>query len=81
MKLHLVKESRATGMASPSLIRENVGLLLKVAGALVTQDMAKADMPNAFFAQSLTVRLAFRSPRSWRQALFILQFAAKKGCR
>lgn len=44
----------------------------------VTQDMAKADIPIAFFAQSLTVRLALRNPRTWRQALFILQFAAKK---
>lgn len=44
----------------------------------VTQDMANADIPNAFFAQSLTVRLALGSPRTWRQALFILQFTAKK---
>lgn len=44
----------------------------------VTQDMANAGILNAFFAQSLTVRLALGSPRTWRQALFILQFTAKK---
>lgn len=46
--------------------RENVGPLLNGAGALVTKEMEKAKVLNAFFTSSLVVRPAFRNPRPLR---------------
>jgi len=61
------------------MTRENVGLLLYEVGALVMENMEKAELLNAFFdsvftakagaqesLQSLLPRLALRNPRPWR---------------
>lgn len=40
--------------------RENVGLLLNGAGALVSQDMEKAEMLNAFFTLVFAVKISLQ---------------------
>jgi len=44
-----------------------VGPLLNEVGVLVTEDAEKAELLNAFFAQSSVPRQALRNPRAWRQ--------------
>jgi len=46
--------------------RENTGLVLNEAGGLVTKDMEKVKVVNAFFPWVFTVRLDLSNPRPLR---------------
>lgn len=47
-------------------MRENMGLLLNVVGALATEDIEKEKLKNAFFASIFTAKIAswkFQTPK------------------
>jgi len=51
-------------ISSKRKTRDNVGRLLNEVGALVTEDMEKAELLNALFAS--VFKVALRYPRPWR---------------